>query len=157
MDWQRLFECSHLDWMKVGITMGNGIAGGTWDDLYLKFDNGTKYEFEVVDQPYRGHDYAVEVNITEGFSAPVVPVKDLRSFSIISHSHNGNSGDEWELGTLVLYGRCAGSKKEVIIDKFDNIYDWYDRNRGFARKMDPADWHLVDPATGRHTTDPGDF
>ncbi|PHH85365.1 hypothetical protein CDD83_539 [Cordyceps sp. RAO-2017] len=156
-DWHKLFECSHLDRLEANLYMGNAISGGSYDDLFLRFDGGTGREFGIAEQPARGSDYAATVNVTEAFGSPVVPVKDLRGFSIISRTHDGNSEDQWELGTLYFHGRCAGSKKKVVIDKFDNVYEWHDRGHVFQRRINPADWHLVDAATGKPTTSPGDF
>ncbi|PHH64126.1 hypothetical protein CDD81_5001 [Ophiocordyceps australis] len=154
-DWNQVFECSQLDQLSASIYLGDKWSGGTWDDLFIRFETGSKHEFLLATQPSHDTTYNVEIDMNKAFQSPVVPVGKLEAFSILSNADQGNSPDEWRLGTVVLHARCAGSKKQLVHDTFQ-VDKWYERHRSFQSKISLRGWHLAD-ASGNRAGAPGDF
>ncbi|ODA81297.1 hypothetical protein RJ55_04262 [Drechmeria coniospora] len=161
-DWKTSVECSHFKRLEVDFTLSNSIDAGTWDDLFVRFENEGKYsDTMVAETPSRGTAHSPVVDLKKVFGEDPVPVRDIRFFDVHSHAHEtGWAADWWKTAGIIIKGQCAGSGREAIFDRYEDVYEWFERENhpsDFKHTIQMRDWHWIDSKTGKEVKDAKEF
>ncbi|KJK76071.1 hypothetical protein H634G_08476 [Metarhizium anisopliae BRIP 53293] len=121
--------CNYFKSLEVKLTMGNGLWGfdgaGTVDDIVIEF--GGHNHQTILKHPSHGDEATISVDLEKAFGSKQVLVEAVKSFQLYSVQDEQKNPDSWEIGGLYIYGTCVESSRRVVIKKYDNVYDWFNR------------------------------
>ncbi|PFH62433.1 putative enterotoxin [Ophiocordyceps unilateralis] len=132
-DWDVTSYCTHFESLEFDVELGNGIGGGTYDDILIQIG---RQQLSVMEQPWAGEEKKMQVNLNEAFGAKLVPVDKLIKFSIFSFPDGRGLGDWWELGGVSFEARCQRSGKRYRVDKYSKLDVWRLRDVGYKDHFD---------------------
>ncbi|KAH0593711.1 hypothetical protein MHUMG1_08462 [Metarhizium humberi] len=109
--------CDYFKSLEVKLFLGNGISGfdgaGTFDDLVIEFGNSHQ---TILVHPSKGEESTKPIDLEKAFGLKRVKVEDVKSFKVYSH----------RIG-ISITATCDESSRKVITNKYDDIYDWFNR------------------------------
>ncbi|KAK9443463.1 heat-labile enterotoxin IIB, A chain [Metarhizium brunneum] len=120
--------CDYFKSLEVKLFLGNGISGfdgaGTFDDLVIEFGNSHQ---TILVHPSKGEESTKPIDLEKAFGLKRVKVEDIKSFKVYSVRDERTNPDSWEIGGISITATCDESSRKVITNKYDDIYDWFNR------------------------------
>ncbi|PHH92249.1 hypothetical protein CDD83_8268 [Cordyceps sp. RAO-2017] len=142
--------CTHFEELKFGIQLGNDLYQGTWDTLYLAFDDDEKHT--IASGPSPGFHEWQTIDIPATFKTSTVSIDHIRRLQIYQYHDDIRGDDKWFLQGVKLKGRCVGSLTEFELDKYESVHKeapvsmapWHVAWREWSGAVDPkSDWSLL--------------
>lgn len=124
--------CTHLESLQVRLMLGNWWGQGTWDKIYMDMGPGLlpgSGRLLLATEPSAGFDETIQVDLKQAFGSEIVAInqilaepKIIRLYSALSSDERkGNEPDGWRLSGFLLRGKCAGSPRTVMAERYAGV------------------------------------
>ncbi|KYK58800.1 hypothetical protein DCS_05818 [Drechmeria coniospora] len=153
-------HCRKIKNLEIGIKIANVFTAGTYDTIgaIVVGKSGTA-TFDVVDNPSKGFQSWVSVDMKSAFGSDTIDIDDVSSIKLTARGTIGIKppiliNDEWKVQGVMLRAKCSKTGYEAYDDAFVSLNSWYNHpsiwilNRLRTKtvvslQIGPEDWHVT--------------